>query len=191
MVEECWDEAEGGFFFTGKSHETLIVRSKDYFDNATPSGNSVAAHLLLRLATLTGDEDLRRMATTVLRLVAQSMNRYPSGFGRALCASDFYLSSPLEIALVGDPTSSRTKSLKRALWGRYVPNKVVAPADAGADLGAQMVPLLQDRTSVTEPTAYVCEQFACKTPVTSADEFGRLLDQIASAQPSQASKASK
>src|ERR1700682_90144 len=76
MIEEFWDDEDGGFFFTGKSHEELIVRSKDYFDNATPSGNSVAADVLLKLSVLTGNEDYRRRAVTVLRLVAQPMQRY-------------------------------------------------------------------------------------------------------------------
>jgi uncharacterized protein len=60
MIEEFWDDEDGGFFFTGKSHETLIVRAKDYFDNATPSGKSVAAEVLLRLALLTDNADYRR-----------------------------------------------------------------------------------------------------------------------------------
>ncbi len=89
MVEEFWDDDAGGFFFTGKSHETLIVRSKDFFDNATPSGNSVAAEVLLRLALLTDNEDYRRRGTTILRLMAQAMNRYPAGFGRAFGCARF------------------------------------------------------------------------------------------------------
>ena len=66
LIDEFWDKDGGGFFFTGKSHEHLIVRSKDYFDNATPSGNSVAAGVLLRLAILTGEESYRELATTVI-----------------------------------------------------------------------------------------------------------------------------
>ncbi len=66
MIEEFWDDEGGGFFFTGKSHENLIVRSKDYFDNATPSGNSVAAMCLLRLAILTDNESYRNLAIAVL-----------------------------------------------------------------------------------------------------------------------------
>ncbi|MGH9881151.1 MAG: thioredoxin domain-containing protein, partial [Pyrinomonadaceae bacterium] len=86
MIEEFWDDEDGGFFFTGKSHEDLIVRTKDYFDNATPSGNSVAADVLLRLGLLTDNEDFKRRAVTVLRLVTDMASRYPSGFGRALGA---------------------------------------------------------------------------------------------------------
>ena len=91
MIAEFWDDEEGGFFFTGDSHEQLIVRAKDFFDNATPSGNSVAADVLLRLGALTNNQDYQRRATTILRLTANGMLRYPSGFGRLLCALDFYL----------------------------------------------------------------------------------------------------
>ncbi|HXQ70048.1 MAG TPA: thioredoxin domain-containing protein, partial [Pyrinomonadaceae bacterium] len=81
MIEEFWDGEGGGFFFTGKSHEELIVRSKDYFDNATPSGNSVAAAVLLRLAILTNKESYRALAQKVFAVIADQVRRYPSGFG--------------------------------------------------------------------------------------------------------------
>ena len=106
MIEEFWDADEGGFFFTGKSHEQLIVRSKDFMDNATPSGNSVAAYALQRLALLTGNETYKRHATTILRLLADQIRRYPSAFSWALCGLDFYFSTPKEIAIVG-PTGDR------------------------------------------------------------------------------------
>ena len=167
MIEEFWDDQDGGFFFTGKSHETLIVRSKDYFDNATPSGNSVAAEVLLRLAVLTENEDYRRRATTVLRLVADTLKRYPSGFGRALCALDFHLSTPKEIALLGDPSDPVTVELKRQIWNRYLPNKIVAASNTDDQRGQEMVPLLRDRSLLNGlPTAYVCENYTCKQPVT-------------------------
>ena len=74
MLEEFWDTEEGGFFYTGKSHEELIVRSKDYLDNATPSGNSVAAEVLLHLASLTANEDYARKAVTIFRLMRDPSN---------------------------------------------------------------------------------------------------------------------
>ena len=82
MIDEFWDEENGGFFFTANEHEELIVRNKDYYDNATPSGNSVAADVLLKLSKFFGDEKYERFAATVLRLVATQISRYPQGFGR-------------------------------------------------------------------------------------------------------------
>ena len=91
MIAEFWDDEEGGFFFTGQSHEALIVRAKDFFDNATPSGNSVAAESLLRLGLLTSKSEYQRRAVTLLRLTADAARRYAPGFGRMLCAFDFHL----------------------------------------------------------------------------------------------------
>src|SRR5258705_7511003 len=127
MIDEFWDDEDGGFFYTGRSHETLIVRSKDFFDNATPSGNSVAAEVLLRIGLLTHNADYQRRASSILRLMASAVQRYPSGFGRLLCALDFYVGAPKEIALVGDLDKPETQSLLDEIWSRYLPNKVVAP----------------------------------------------------------------
>jgi uncharacterized protein YyaL (SSP411 family) len=166
MIEEFWDSEGGGFFFTGKSHENLIVRSKDYFDNATPSGNSVAAMLLLRLATLTDNDNYRNLAIAVLREVGDSARRYSSGFGYALSAADFLLSTPKEIAIVGkDPSDIET--LLHEAWHRYLPNKVVAPSFADESEVAKALPLLDNRPRLNGlATAYVCEHYTCKTPVT-------------------------
>jgi uncharacterized protein len=172
MIEEFWDDEDGGFFFTGKSHESLIVRSKDYFDNATPSGNSVAAEVMLRLAALTDNDDYRRRAVTILRLVADSLRRYPSGFGRILCALDFHLGTPKEIAIIGDNKLSQTRLLRNAIWQRYVPNKVIAQAKPGDDRSAALIPLLRDRGLVNNsPAAYVCEHFSCNEPVTEPERL--------------------
>jgi uncharacterized protein YyaL (SSP411 family) len=176
MIEEFWDEEEGGFFFTGQSHEELIVRSKDYFDNATPSGNSVAAEVLLRLAVLTSEENYRRKAVTIFRLLQDAIKRYPSAFGRALGAVDFYLSTPKEIVIIGGRLAPDTQPLLREVWTRYLPNKVLALADEGDARAAELVPLLRDRTMIEgKATAYVCENYTCQQPVTTADELARQL----------------
>lgn len=172
MLEEFWDEDDGGFFYTGKSHEELIVRAKDYMDNATPSGNSVATEVLLHLAVLTENEDYTRRAVTVFRLLRDMILHYPSAFGRLLGALDFYLSTPKEIVIIGTPGASDTVSLLREVWKRYLPNKVVVQASEGDARAAAMVPLLRDRTMIeNRATAYVCENFTCQQPVTTAAEL--------------------
>jgi len=173
MIEEFWDEADGGFFFTGKSHEELIVRSKDFYDNATPSGNSVAAEVLLRLSVLTGDEKYQRLAVAIFRLNATAMTRYPQGFGRALCALDFYFSSPKEIVVIGEPGSEDKQQLADVIWQNYLPNKVVLQAsEADARERQQSIPLLEGRKMLNgRATAFVCEQYSCKQPVTEASDL--------------------
>jgi len=163
MIDEFWDDDNGGFFFTGKSHENLIVRSKDYFDNATPSGNSVAAIALLRLATLTNNDDYRNLATAVLREVGDQARRYPSAFGYALSAADYLLSTPQEIAIVGKDAAD-IRSLLAEAWRTYLPNKVVAP---GFVEQIDVIALLENRPLINDAaTAYVCEHYTCKQPVT-------------------------
>jgi uncharacterized protein len=176
MVEQFWDDEAGGFFFTGKSHERLIVRSKEWFDNATPSGNSVAALSLLRLSLLTANDDYRRRATTVLRLMADQVRRYPSAFGFTLTALDFYLSAPLEVAIVGSSSDSRLDGLIRTFWRRYLPNRVLALCTNSFDEAASRIPLLEGRNTLgTQPTAFVCEGYSCKTPALTAEELERQL----------------
>ena len=176
MIAEFWDDQEGGYFFTGDSHEQLIVRAKDFFDNAIPSGNSVAAEVMLRLGVLTTNQDYQRRATSTLRLAANGMLRYPSGFGRLLCALDFYLDTPKEIALIGVPDSPETHSLAREIWSRYLPNKVVAQASPENAAAAMAIPLLHGRSQLDgRPTAYVCEHFTCKNPVTTPGELAAQL----------------
>jgi hypothetical protein len=177
MIEEFWDDSEGGFFYTGKSGEQLIVRTKDFFDNATPSGNSVAADLLLRLSALTENERYERHAVSILRLVRDQMARYPSAFGVSLGALDFYLSTPKEIAILGAPEAEETRSLAREVWKRYLPNKVVAQSAEGDESAARLSTLLQHRATLGgRPTAYVCENRTCLQPATTPAELAAQLD---------------
>jgi uncharacterized protein len=176
MLSEFWDEQEGGLFFTGKSHEQLIVRTKDYFDNATPSGNSVAADLLLRLGLLTDNENYKRRAVTILRLVAETARRFPAGFGRALCALDFHLGRPKEIALIGDPGTNEYVSLVREVWRGFLPNKVLAQSSPDNPEALEILPLLRDRPQIEgKPTAYVCENYTCKQPVSTPNDLANQL----------------
>ncbi|MGD9563715.1 MAG: thioredoxin domain-containing protein [Pyrinomonadaceae bacterium] len=169
MITEFWDEENGGFFFTANDHEELIVRSKDFFDNATPSGNSVAADVLLRLSKFFGDERYERFAATALRLAAAQIRRYPQGFGRALAAIEFELAPVKEVVILGE----RGNALERELWSAYLPSKVAAVS--GGD-GAGDLPLLEGREMIDgKPTAYVCENFVCQRPVTTARELREAL----------------
>ena len=176
MIEQFWDEDAGGFYFTGKAHEELIVRSKEFLDNATPSGNSIAVLSLLRLSLLTGNQDYHRRATDVLRLMANQIRRYPSAFGFALCTLDFYLDSPLEIAIVGAASDSRLDELVRTVWQTYLPNRVVALGTESHPEAAALVLLLRERNTLNDqPTAFVCEAYTCQTPVHSPGELVKQL----------------
>jgi uncharacterized protein YyaL (SSP411 family) len=178
MIDEFWDEDGGGFFFTGKSHEELIVRSKDYFDNATPSGNSVAAAVLLRLAILTDNQRYRDLAQAVFSEIAESARRYPSGFGYALSAVDFLLASPKEIAIVGKDAGD-IQPLLQEVWRNYLPNKVVAPGLVDDSEASGSIPLLQNRPLLDgRATAYVCQHYTCQQPVTTTADLLSQLESV-------------
>ncbi len=177
MLAYFWDEAEGGFFATSSDHETLIQRLKDWDDNATPSGNSVAVEVLLRLAVLTGEDSYRQRAAQVLPQLGPVLEKYPYGFARMLGALDFYLATPQEIALIGDPAVAQTRALLHAVYAPYLPNKIVALAVSPE--AAPALPLLADRPMLDgKPTAYVCENFACKAPVTDPEALADQLQAI-------------
>ncbi|MBI2461381.1 MAG: thioredoxin domain-containing protein [Candidatus Rokubacteria bacterium] len=176
MLRLFWDPEVSGFFDTGTDHEALIVRPRNLFDSAVPSGTSVAADVLFRLALLTGEASYERPAVEALRPLAELMARYPSGFGRFLSALDFHLGPVAEVALVWPLGADRTrlKPLLREVFGRYLPNRVTAgaPADGALDL-----PLLAGKTALDgRPTAYLCERYACQAPTTDPAELGRQLD---------------
>jgi uncharacterized protein YyaL (SSP411 family) len=171
MITEFWDEDAGGFYFTSSDHEELIVRNKDFFDNATPSGNSVAADVFLKLAKLSGDEKYERFALAVLRLVAAQIKRYPQGFGRALSAIEFYLSPVKEVVIIGEAGSE----LEQSVWQRYLPNKVVVRSGSQRE-NSDAIPLLAEREMIdAKTTVYVCENFVCQRPVNQLDELTELL----------------
>jgi len=175
MLREFWDERDGGFFFTGKSHEPLISRAKPIFDASVPSGNAMATQLLLRLHHLTGREHYRTSAEKVLRSYYEAMESQPFGFAHMLCALDFYLQGAKEIVVVGNPAEAGVKALIAQANSIYLPNKVMQLAMPGTAL-AEISPLLQGKTQVDGmPTVYVCQNFTCSAPVTSPKELNALL----------------
>ena len=170
------DEQNGGFFDTGSDHEALISRPKDIMDNATPAGNSVAADVLLRLAAFTGEEAYRRRADDYLRPIADIMVQHPQAFGHILGALDFAISQSKEIALIGDPQQSDTRALLEVINTRYLPNSVLACASLEDSESIQSIPLLADRPMKDhKATAYICQNFACLSPVNTPEELDRLL----------------
>src|SRR2546423_5169380 len=161
-VELFGDPARGGFFLTPADREPLGARQKAVDDNPTPSGSSMLAFVLLRLARIWGDDELERTAVGALRLVRDLLTQAPTAFGWALCALDLYLSAPRELAIVGGAESG----VARAALHGFDPNAVVAFGPA------EDVPLLEGKALVDgRPAVYVCEHFACRAPVTDASEL--------------------
>ena len=166
MIGRFADEENGGFFETSSDHERLVARRKDLEDHPIPAGNSSAAYGLLRLGALTGEHAYSERAESVLRLLHELAPKHPQAFGHLLQALDFRLATVKEVALVGE----ELRPLERVVRGRFRPHLVLAGGEPDG------VPLLEGRDPVEgRATAYVCEGFACRAPVTEARELEELL----------------
>jgi uncharacterized protein YyaL (SSP411 family) len=176
MLREFWDEKDGAFFYTGKSHEPLISRTKPVFDGSIPSGNAMATQLLLRLFHITANDDYPKRAEKVLRSYYDAMESQPFGFAHMICALDFYLNKPKEVVLVGKNGDPQTAALVREIHKLYLPNKVLQLVDPNESL-EKISPLVQGKSQINgKPTAYVCSDFTCSAPVTSWNELKQLLE---------------
>jgi uncharacterized protein YyaL (SSP411 family) len=176
LISEFSDDEGAGFFYTGKSHEKLVSRSKPLFDASIPSGNAMATQLLLRLHSITGNDEYRVRAERTLRSYYDAMENQPFGFAHSLCAVDQYLHSPKEIVVVGGADEAGTKDLVNEVHGVYIPDKVLQLAQ-DKEAGEEISPLLRGKHQLNgQPTAYVCENFTCSAPVTSAAELRALLE---------------
>ncbi len=162
------DSERGGFFSTSEDHEELIARRKEIGDHPIPSGNSSAALGMLRLGALTGEREYERRAEGVFALFAQTACQHPGSFAHLLRALDFHLAATKEVALVGDDLGELAATVRGALR----PHLVLAGGREGSD----EPPLLRGRTTIDgRAAAYVCENFACRTPVATTAELTNLL----------------
>ena len=163
-------DPNGGFFDTRDDHETLLLRPKDLQDNATPSGNALAAAALLQLAAYGDRGPWRSLAEIMLAALHSAMTRYPTAFAQWLCAADFAAGPAYEVALLGSPEDPGRAALLRALWAAYRPRMVAAIAPYPPEPGSPA--LLQDRPlQNNRPTAYVCQGFVCRQPVNAPAEL--------------------
>jgi uncharacterized protein YyaL (SSP411 family) len=167
MIELFWDEGAKTLYDTGNTHGNLFVRPRSITDTPLPSGSSAATLVFLKLATLTGNERFRQIASQSLRSVRDYMERYPLGFSNWLCALEFYLSSPPQIVIVGPGNNPATFELLRAVYSVWLPDKVLAAYDPDDPARISELKLFEDKQMINNrPTAYVCENYTCKLPVT-------------------------
>jgi uncharacterized protein YyaL (SSP411 family) len=179
MMDQFWDNRTAGFFNTSKYHTNLIVRAKSVHDGAIPSPAAVATNALLRLSKLLDKENYFHKAKQMLKANHIYMERFPQGYLSLLSCVDFLVYPAKEIAIVGKMHSEDTKNLLRAVNSHFIPNMIIAfidPDQPDAQKLTKKIPLLANRNLVDgKATAYVCENFACKLPVTTPEA---LLEQL-------------
>ncbi len=167
MIDAFWDEKAGGFYFTAKDHEEMILRPKDFTDHAMPSGNAAAADALLKLTKFSGDAKHEKFAVIVLKLIASQIRRYAGAFGKTLATLEFYFGKTKEIVIIGE----KGNELEKAVWKNYMPDKIVVLAENTSE-DSQLIHLLENRKKIQgKPTAYVCENSICQKPLTDIDEL--------------------
>ena len=178
VIEYFWDEEDGGFYLTADDSETLLVRPKEVYDGAVPSGNSVAMLNLLRLSSITGDADLEEKAAQIGRTFSQRVKSAPAAYTQLMVALDFAIGPSYELILSGDSKADDTKVMLKALRQQFVPNKVVVlhPTEQDSPDIDMLLEFLKDYPSIDgKATAYVCLDYACKLPTTDAETMVRLL----------------
>jgi uncharacterized protein len=174
-VLEHFPTDDGGFYDTSDDHEKLIVRPRQLQDNATPSGNAMMAKQLVRLSAYTGDARYDDAARKVIAPLVPALQQYPQAFGEALNVADMLVRGMAEVAVVGNPTQAETQALLEIVRKPYRPNVITALARENVE-GEANIPLLNYRMMRQDrPTVYVCENFACRMPVTAPDEVEALL----------------
>jgi uncharacterized protein YyaL (SSP411 family) len=169
MIEQFYDTASGGFFYTSGDHETLIVRNKDSQDNATPSGNGMAATALLKLARMCGNMDLEEKAIGTLEMLSGQLAQVPMAGGQSLLAVDFLLGPAYEIVLAEGEQPQETEEILSELHSTFLPNKVVLKRPHATDdieLPAALKSVLQGKSALDQvTTVYLCERGRCQEPV--------------------------
>ena len=177
LLQHFWDENNYGFFFTSDSSEALIIRQKDLYDGAVPSGNSIAILNLLRLARITGNPALEQKAADALSFAASQVNRYPSAHTALLMGLDFALGPAFEIVLSGSEDDPGMRAMLEAVREPYMPRKVLLlRTDDAAQALANVAPYVTEQTSIEgKATAYICRNYYCERPVTDPEDVRKRL----------------
>ncbi|MBI9075406.1 MAG: thioredoxin domain-containing protein [Desulfatibacillum sp.] len=180
MLELFWDSKDGGLFMSPEHGEKLFMRGKDLYDGAMPSGNSVAALNLMRLAGITADEDYRDKAQAIFEAFSGQIANQPYGYTHLMGALDFMVGPSSEIVIAGDPGAKDTRAMLKGIHQRFLPNKVVVLRSNVEDNPeiVEIAPYAKGQTSLGgRATAYVCQGFSCQQPVTDPNEFFKLLSE--------------
>ena len=176
LMEDFSDLQQGGFFTTSKDHESLILRSREGPDGATPSGNAVAASALARLSFHFARDDFREAAANAVRVYGRQITRYPRAFAKSLCVVDLLLRGPVELAFIGSQAEPGYEALRAEINRRYLPNRIVAHHDPqGPDPDH---PLTKGKSLVKGTAAlYICRNFSCQAPITEPAQIDAALAQ--------------
>ena len=185
MLDIFWDNNDGGLFLTPKDGEPLLIRPKEIYDGALPSGNSVALYNLLRLESLTANPDLGAKARLLVQTFSENIREVPSGYTQFLAGSYYMFSETVAVVIVGDPEARDTREMLSIIHKNFSPHFVtlVKNPDSSHDRLAALAPFTANYTAIDgKSTAYVCHGTICESPTTDANQLVSLLNNLSSAQ---------
>jgi uncharacterized protein YyaL (SSP411 family) len=178
QIELFEDPGQGAFFASAADDTSLVMRVKEDYDGAEPSGNSVAAMNLLRLARFTNRSDFRESAERTLAAFAPRLAAAPVALPQMLAACEWLIGEPREIVLVGGQSDAGALALLRTLHSRFVPNRVVLLVDSPETRRALAagIPTIESMEKIQgHASAYVCRNYTCQLPVTESEKFAELI----------------
>ena len=180
LIDRFWDAEAGGFFETSEANPDVLLRMKEAYDGATPSGNAVAALDLLRLAQMTDNDDWHEKGEEAIAAFADHLRASPTALPQMLAAHDFSRTPTKQVVIAGRPEAADTRRMLRAVQRRFLPNKILLLAD-GAEGQARLarhLPFIESvRMKGGQATAYVCEDYVCQQPTTDVEVMVGLLEE--------------
>lgn len=176
LTKHFWDNEEGGYYFTPDHAPQILVRQKEAYDTALPSGNSVQQMNLERLYLLTGENNFRETSESLEKYFSPTMKQTPAAFTMFLSAIMFQTSPSFEVTILGEKDSLDTQGMLKALQKEYLPQVILVLKSSGDDLIKELIPSLENKTMVgNQATAYVCGDGTCQAPVNTPEELINLL----------------
>jgi len=178
MLDLFWDEDEGGFFLTPEDGESLLIRPKEIYDGALPSGNSIALSNLLRLERMTANKELGSKAKLVIQAFSGTLKEVPSGYTQFMASLYFSLSATTEIIIVGDPQAEDTREMLSIIGSTFSPIAITLVKDSTADnkILSKLAPYTSNYTSLNgKATAYVCRNYSCESPTSDPEKLKKFL----------------
>ncbi|HEY87846.1 MAG TPA: thioredoxin domain-containing protein [Dehalococcoidia bacterium] len=178
LIRHFWDHENGGFYFTADDGERLLVRQKEIYDGAVPSGNSVAMLNLLRLGRITASANFEEKAARIGQAFYENVSQLPSAYTQLMAAADFAIGPSYEVVIAGDLQADDTRQMLDAIRGIFVPNKIVIlhPTDQKPPLIDDIVPFIKDHSSIDgKATAYICLNYSCQLPTKNIGSMLELL----------------
>ena len=179
LINHFWDKKNGGLFFTSDTNEKLLTRTKEIYDGAIPSANSVTLFNLTRLARITGNTDPENKALELSKAFSDQVNKMPSGYTQMMTGVDFAIGPSFEIVIVGDKDNKDTQKIIQNIYSIYLPNKVIILKEIKTkELSIKkLVPFIKDYSQIkNQTTIYICKNQQCQLPTTDIKKIKQFLD---------------